>query len=148
MSNKTQLQTNNTNLASYTDRVNALIDMANSLPEAGGSGGGAVETCTVTFLETEGQEIRVYYMTYENDSIQEKVYNESSTDRNYFSINVLKNSFLLVNAALRQFAPMDTPSLVVGDGATLKLCHETTTEFNFLYVIDVESSCDIEVVMG
>lgn len=36
MSNKTILQTNNTNLASYTDRVTALINTANSLPEAGG----------------------------------------------------------------------------------------------------------------
>ena len=74
MSNKTILQTNNTNLASYTDRVNALITKANNLPEAGGSveditseittqdtlltelenilankaaGEGSVETCTV-----------------------------------------------------------------------------------------------------
>ena len=85
MSNKTILQTNNTNLASYTDRVTALISKANSLPEAGGgtedlsselttqnnlittqeatidsiisalqgkaSGGGSVETCTVTFTD-------------------------------------------------------------------------------------------------
>ena len=35
MSNKTQLQTNNINLASYTDRVNALVEVANGLPEAG-----------------------------------------------------------------------------------------------------------------
>lgn len=39
MSNKTRLQTNNTNLQ-------ALIDKANALPDAGGSGGGAtVEIC-------------------------------------------------------------------------------------------------------
>jgi hypothetical protein len=42
MSNKTRLQTNNTNLQ-------ALIDKANSLPDAGGSGGGgSIETCTLT----------------------------------------------------------------------------------------------------
>ena len=49
MSNKTQLQTNNTNLASYTDRVTALIDVANGLPEAGGSSG-SVETCNVEVI--------------------------------------------------------------------------------------------------
>ena len=46
MSNKTRLQTNNTNLQ-------ALIDKANALPEAG-SGGGGVETCTVTLTVTTG----------------------------------------------------------------------------------------------
>lgn len=50
MSNKTQLQTNNTNLDALITRVNAAKDTAASLPEAGsgGSGGGSVETCTVT----------------------------------------------------------------------------------------------------
>lgn len=44
MSNKTRLQTNNTNLQT-------LINKANSLPEAGGSGGGgSVEMCTVTIV--------------------------------------------------------------------------------------------------
>jgi hypothetical protein len=44
MSNKTRLQTNNTNLQ-------ALINKANTLPDAGsgGSSGGSVETCTVIF---------------------------------------------------------------------------------------------------
>ena len=41
MSNKTRLQTNNTNLQ-------ALIDKANALPDAGSGGGASVETCTVT----------------------------------------------------------------------------------------------------
>ena len=40
MSNKSRLQTNNSNLQS-------LIDKANALPNAG-SGSGSVETCTVT----------------------------------------------------------------------------------------------------
>jgi hypothetical protein len=47
MSNKTQLQTNNTALDGYIARINAAKDVAASLPEAGGSGGGGVETCTV-----------------------------------------------------------------------------------------------------
>lgn len=48
MSNKTRLQTNNTNLQ-------ALIDKANSLPDAdsgGGSGGGSVETCSLTITDS------------------------------------------------------------------------------------------------
>jgi hypothetical protein len=51
MSNKTQLQTNNTNLDALISRVNAAKDTAASLPEAGsgGSGGGSIETCTITF---------------------------------------------------------------------------------------------------
>ena len=38
MSNKTQLQTNNTNLDALITRVNAAKDVAASLPEAGGGG--------------------------------------------------------------------------------------------------------------
>jgi hypothetical protein len=47
MSNKTQLQTNNTALDALITRVNAAKDVAASLPEAGsgGSSGGSVETC-------------------------------------------------------------------------------------------------------
>jgi hypothetical protein len=49
MSNKTQLQTNNTALDGYIARINAAKEVAASLPEAGGSGGGgSIETCTVT----------------------------------------------------------------------------------------------------
>lgn len=46
MSNKTRLQTNNTN-------IQALIDKANALPDAGGSGGGAtIETYTGTLSKS------------------------------------------------------------------------------------------------
>lgn len=52
MSNKTQLQTNNTNLDTLIARVNAAKNTAASLPEggSGGSSGGGdgIETCTVT----------------------------------------------------------------------------------------------------
>ena len=41
MSNKTQLQTNNTNLDALITRVNAAKDTAASLPEVGGATGGA-----------------------------------------------------------------------------------------------------------
>lgn len=59
MSNKTQLQTNNTTLASLTDRVLAAKDTAAALPDAGG---GSVETCTVK-LETGSGAYGVYYAT-------------------------------------------------------------------------------------
>ena len=50
MSNKFQLQTNNTNLDALITRVNAAKDTAASLPEAGGGSGGAIETCTLEIL--------------------------------------------------------------------------------------------------
>jgi hypothetical protein len=43
MSNKTQLQTNNTALDALITRVNAAKDVAASLPEAGGGSGGGIE---------------------------------------------------------------------------------------------------------
>ena len=39
MSNKTQLQTNNTTLDGYITRINAAKDVVAGLPEAGGSSG-------------------------------------------------------------------------------------------------------------
>ena len=53
MSNKTQLQTNNTSLDGYIARINAAKEVAASLPEAGGSGGGSVETCIVRLSFTD-----------------------------------------------------------------------------------------------
>lgn len=49
MSNKIQLQTNNTALDTLITRVNAAKDVAASLPDAGG---GSTEACTVTLSPT------------------------------------------------------------------------------------------------
>ena len=56
MSNKTQLQTNNTQLSSL------IQELAN---KAVGGGSGAVETCTVT-IENAGNYTSVLYVTYDN----------------------------------------------------------------------------------
>lgn len=70
MSNKTQLQTNNTNLDALITRVNAAKDVAASLPEAGGSGGG-VETFDLE-LQSDGQSYVTYiaYVSYVNGEYQ------------------------------------------------------------------------------
>ena len=65
MSNKTQLQTNNSALDALITRVNAAKDTAASLPEAG-SGGGSVETCTLE-LTTNTQLTYVNYSTMDSD---------------------------------------------------------------------------------
>lgn len=76
MSNKTTLQTNNTNLASYTDRVAAMINVANALPEAGsgentGGGGsdGNVETCT-GMIYTDAPVMENSEVIYTNENMQ------------------------------------------------------------------------------
>ena len=66
MSNKTQLQTNNTALDALIARVNAAKDTAASLPEAGG---GSVETCTVTVGVTTGSSVYCTYTKCENGTI-------------------------------------------------------------------------------
>ena len=90
MSNKTQLQTNNTNLDALIARVNAAKDVAASLPEAGGgSGGGSVEvvTGTITASSPFGVSGAVYYLD-ENMSVQQK-----DTEG---TISVVKNSIVFV----------------------------------------------------
>lgn len=58
MSNKTRLQTNNNNLQSILNKVNAL-------PEAG-SGGGSVESCTVRLVSNGPGDCTVYYVSPTN----------------------------------------------------------------------------------
>ena len=81
MSNKTRLQTNNTNLQ-------ALINKANSLPDAGSGGsGGSVETCTVTIMPCGGSTI---YYVYNGQCISEAT---SGT----IELTVTKNTILAIN---------------------------------------------------
>lgn len=65
MSNKTQLQTNNTNLQSFIDRVNAAKDTAASLPEAGGGSdsGGSAEL-TIKLNSNLSLDDRCFYDIY------------------------------------------------------------------------------------
>jgi hypothetical protein len=51
MSNKTQLQTNNTALDGYIARINAAKEVAAGLPEAGGGGSESVETCSLIITD-------------------------------------------------------------------------------------------------
>ena len=63
MSNKSRLQTNNTNLQ-------ALINKANALPDAGGgSGGGSVEMCTVT-IKVNAPVMNDYTVYSSNSNLQ------------------------------------------------------------------------------
>ena len=90
MSNKTQLQTNNTNLDALIARVNAAKNTAASLPEvgSGGSSGGGLETVIVTFGSTPDPGSTVYYI----DSAQTLQTTEIQSN---LSINVLKNTILV-----------------------------------------------------
>lgn len=95
MSNKTRLQTNNTNLQ-------ALIDKANALPEAG-SGGGSVETCTVTVTFTGGNPDNIWIsgVQFADDNIQPFTFihyvNDDEEFVSPFSIfNIVKDSPLVI----------------------------------------------------
>ena len=68
MSNKTQLQTNNTALDALITRVNAAKNIAASLPEAGGGSGGSIETCTVTIMPYGPQEFPIFPTFYYIDA--------------------------------------------------------------------------------
>ena len=90
MSNKSRLQTNNTNLQN-------LINKANALPNAGSGGSsGGVETCTVEIIcdgPTSGEEI-IYYTDGSSTlkSAPFPNFMESS------SVTVLKNSIICVSS--------------------------------------------------
>ena len=66
MSNKTTLQSNNALLSQNNTDLQALINTANALPEAGG-GGGSVETCTVKIACTGDSALYCTYTKYTED---------------------------------------------------------------------------------
>lgn len=68
-SNKLQLQENNQLLAGYINRIVSAKDTVSNLPEAGGSGGTNIGTCTVTLKVTFGNLWLVGYTSYANGSI-------------------------------------------------------------------------------
>ena len=90
MSNKIQLQTNNADLQSLIDRVNAAKDIAASLPEAGG--GGSLETCTVSLgMDGPTANDSLVYYTNENQELATETFKSSIT------IKCLKNSIISTN---------------------------------------------------
>jgi hypothetical protein len=101
MSNKTQLQTNNSNLDALIARVNIAKDTAASLPEAGG---GSVETCTVQFsymdylCDTPG----VLYYTKPDLTSGQATYQASRDNplQPPSSVTVLKNSIVVLTSTV------------------------------------------------
>jgi hypothetical protein len=94
MSNKTQLQTNNTALDALITRVNAAKEVAASLPEAGS--GGDVETCTVTLNYQRLSLGAVVYTTPDGAGYMNSFNN--STTGSLTIENIVKNSAFVVFA--------------------------------------------------
>ena len=99
MSNKTQLQTNNTTLDGYITRINAAKEVAASLPEAGGSGSsGDIETCTVTIncYPEYGAPIDIFAaMTWDGASISMTTGGNTGSSQ-YIIENVVCGSILVL----------------------------------------------------
>lgn len=99
MSNKTTLQSNNALISQNNTDLQALINTANALPDAGGGGGGSVETCDATIFitdnvaNTSGTRVGVIlYTTLENGKAVSHYVNPVGID---FS-NVIVGSILYV----------------------------------------------------
>ena len=91
MSNKSRLQTNNTNLQE-------LINKAENLPDAGGSGG-SIETCTVYLTGLAGEELNQYngdvnYMALQDGKPVQKYLSVWGSDCTLY--NVLSDSFIFL----------------------------------------------------
>ena len=111
MSNKLRLQTNNTNLQ-------ALIDKANALHDAGGSGGGRFETCTVTISFTYGDPTDVWISGTQlvDGNIQPFTFVDNSNNPQSFTSpltisNIVKNTLLTISGYGRYAIPSDVGTL-------------------------------------
>ena len=127
MSNKLRLQTNNTNLQ-------ALIDKANALPDAGGSGG-SVETCTVTF-------IGVSILLTLNDDVNASGGDRLSSNGATGARTIVKGAKLLIPDYASGFPVTITPA----DAVTFIKVGSTDTVQNIVYSwYRLNDSCTIAV---
>lgn len=105
MSNKTQLQTNNTRLTSLITELQGKA--------AGGGSGGSVETCTVE-LEIAGYWHNYSFTTYENDAFNVNSYFGSSNEATTIIIeNVVCGSFFSI------YPSFGAPQAIITGGAEL-----------------------------
>ena len=95
MSNKTQLQTNNTKLDDILTRINDATDTVDSLPDAGGGSGTSVETCTLTIMLDEQYGFYIDSMFFhDGDTFQMLNLVKSET-----TFSVVKNSCLSLHVS-------------------------------------------------
>lgn len=112
MTNKTQLQTNNTNLDSLISKINAAKNVAASLPEAGSGGGGSIELCTVTItMDGPPTDEIIYYTNGSSGLMQVGIAGGNNT------IEVMKNSFICTNISFNN----RDPDVLIGYGPYFKL---------------------------
>ena len=93
MSNKTRLQTNNTNLQ-------ALIDKANALPEAGSGGSASVETCTVTIDDNDCGAFDWAYLTVYRNNVCSVIQTPPFEEESHTITDVVCNSCIVVTGAM------------------------------------------------
>ena len=87
MSNKSRLQTNNTNLQALINKANALPDAGSG--DGGGSSGGGIESCTITITDRPDPGTVMYYID------ANMTFCETTIMRNA-SYTVAKNSIFVV----------------------------------------------------
>lgn len=115
MSNKTQLQTNNTTLDALITRVNAAKETAASLPEGGSGGGESIETCTVEIHMSSGK--KCYATTVNTNG--NVVFSEVTSVNDYDTVsggiaiieNVVCNSFIYCEANLNGMSITGTATI-------------------------------------
>ena len=97
MSNKTTLQSNNALISQNNTDLQALINTANALPEAGsGSGDSGVETCTVTIVNNSDKGFDCYGTWYDGTILS---YGTNVPDGDSTTITAIKNSFIAIPSA-------------------------------------------------
>lgn len=140
MSNKTQLQTNNTALDGYIARINAAKEVAASLPDA--SGGGSIETCTLNITNNDNG-FSLNYLACETLQDGVKVLNilhdgYSLTGFNFSVSNVICGSFFYCSGY--SAGPMDWITdnvLLVHDSQYGGIVFQVTAPANGIASVDL-----------
>lgn len=96
MSNKTQLQTNNTALDGYIARINAAKETAASLPDAGSGGSGS--NIATTEVLVNSQFTRIFTTIYTNNTISAAYYTPASYNFDLGVPNTLSGSALVITS--------------------------------------------------
>lgn len=124
--------TNSERIAAANTRLSALVETAESLPDAG-TGGGGVETCTVTIVEPQSGVSLLLYITrnYENGVFSAKIWDTRKETITYPFIleNVPRNSLIVMEYSQRAYKPTITGGVeFMGNGTYGEMVYLVTSD--------------------
>ena len=123
MSNKTQLQTNNTELSSLIEAIRGKA------AGSGGAGGGSIETCEVTFINNSDEGLDCYGF-WATGSGGWGTYQAYVMDGSTSTATTAKNAFIIIPSsnvkASSSDEPVDIDKYAISNQSVVMVCSNSS----------------------